>query len=143
MKFFSLCSGNLKGHTATINSISISAPTNTLLTCSDDRTCRLWDLETFHCLRKIEGPNKEIFKSGQFIEGSNLFVTAGDDGAVTLWDTRTGHVSNTVTKHTGPATTVSVQGGNKIISGGWDNKVLFNLVHLTIYISGLVIFFCH
>lgn len=117
--------GGLKGHTATINSISLSSQSNALLTCSDDRTCRLWDLQTFHCLRKIEGPNKEIFKSGQFIEGYQSFVTAGDDGTVAIWDTRSGHLSQTVAKHAGPATCVSVQ-GNKIISGGWNNMVYFH-----------------
>lgn len=123
--------GGLKGHTATINSISLSSQSIALLTCSDDRTCRLWDLQTFHCLRKIEGPNKEIFKSGQFIEGYQSFVTAGDDGTVAIWDTRSGHLSQTVAKHAGPATCVSVQ-GNKIISGGWNNMLVLSDLRKTI-----------
>jgi WD40 repeat protein len=115
--------GNLKGHTAMINSISICTPNNTLLSTSDDKTCRLWDIETFNCLRKMEIPIRSTIKCCQFVD-HNSFVTAGDDGAVSLWDSRTGHVVVQITKHKGSATTVSVSdGGKKIISGGWDNMM--------------------
>jgi len=120
--------GYLKGHTASINSISIQPERNLILSSSDDKTIRLWDFNTNVCIRKMTTTNDEstqaIIKSCTFLPSSTSFVVADDDGVVSQWDSRTGKIANIITKHTKTATTVSVsQDGQTLVSGGWDNVV--------------------
>ncbi|KAF2834561.1 F-box/WD repeat-containing protein pof1 [Patellaria atrata CBS 101060] len=45
----------LKGHTDWTNSVRVDAPSRTLFSASDDRTARLWDLNTQQTVRVYEG----------------------------------------------------------------------------------------
>lgn len=45
----------LQGHTDFVNAVRIDAPSRTLFSASDDRTVRLWDLDTRQTIRTYEG----------------------------------------------------------------------------------------
>lgn len=117
-----IAKGTLKGHTAMINSIAICKDSQTMLTGSDDKTLRLWDLRQNHCLREMNSSGETI-KCCQVLS-PQVYLTAADTGAVCTWDARTGRVVDRLGLHKGPATTVSVApGGTRVISGGWDNTL--------------------
>lgn len=61
-----------------------------LLTASDDRTVRLWDLPSEKSVRSFAG-HSDYVRSGTFMPGaqsSNLVISGSYDQTVRLWDTR-------------------------------------------------------
>ncbi|KAI0206072.1 WD40-repeat-containing domain protein [Astrocystis sublimbata] len=98
----------------------------TLMSASDDRTVRLWDLPSSESSSVFIG-HSDYVRSGAFIPGtmSNLLVSGSYDNTVRLWDPRTPTSSSSVMvfKHHAPiedvlplasGTTVLASSGNQI-----------------------------
>ncbi|KAJ3308653.1 Coatomer subunit beta', partial [Blyttiomyces sp. JEL0837] len=81
----------LLGHTAPINTVSyFTNPTTgtvTLLSGSDDKTIRAWDLATRQCIKTISNAHENNVTTISIV-GNNV-ITAGEDGAFKLWDSDT------------------------------------------------------
>ncbi|CAL5194463.1 unnamed protein product [Lathyrus oleraceus] len=82
--------GECKGHSATINQILFSSPSNphVLSSCSSDGTIRAWDTRIFQQVSILNaGPSQEVFS---FSTGgpNGCLVAAGCDSQVLLWDWR-------------------------------------------------------
>ncbi|KAK5150312.1 hypothetical protein LTR04_006849 [Oleoguttula sp. CCFEE 6159] len=62
----------------------------TLMSCSDDRTVRLWDLPSESSTATFVG-HEDYVRSGCFLPGqsSNILVSGGYDAQVKIWDPRT------------------------------------------------------
>lgn len=50
----------LRGHTEWVNCVKIDAASRTLLSCSDDCTIRLWDLDTMRCIKVFHGHAAQV-----------------------------------------------------------------------------------
>ncbi|KAI0451105.1 WD40-repeat-containing domain protein [Xylaria acuta] len=98
----------------------------TLMSASDDRSVRLWDLPSSESTSVFLG-HSDYVRSGAFIPGtmSNLLVSGSYDNTVRLWDPRTPSASSSVMvfKHHAPiedvlplasGTTVLASSGNQI-----------------------------
>jgi len=98
----------------------------TLLSASDDRTVRLWDLPSSESTSVFTG-HSDYVRSGAFMPGttSNLLVSGSYDNTVRLWDPRTPTSSSSVMvfRHHAPiedvlplmsGTTVLASAGNQI-----------------------------
>ncbi|KAI1350329.1 WD40-repeat-containing domain protein [Xylaria sp. FL0043] len=98
----------------------------TLMSASDDRSVRLWDLPSSESTSVFLG-HSDYVRSGAFIPGtmSNLLVSGSYDNTVRLWDPRTPSSSSSVMvfKHQAPiedvlplasGTTVLASAGNQI-----------------------------
>ncbi|KAI1121198.1 WD40-repeat-containing domain protein [Nemania abortiva] len=98
----------------------------TLMSASDDRSVRLWDLPSSEPTSVFLG-HTDYVRSGAFIPGtmSNLLVSGSYDNTVRIWDPRTPTASSSVMvfKHHAPiedvlplasATTVLASAGNQI-----------------------------
>ncbi|XP_057963531.1 WD repeat-containing protein GTS1 [Malania oleifera] len=82
--------GECKGHSATINHISFSCPSNpdVLHSCSTDGTIRAWDTRTFKQVFDIRvGNSQEIFSFAFGGSGDNL-LAAGCKSQILFWDWR-------------------------------------------------------
>lgn len=75
----------------------------TLMSCSDDKTVRLWDLPSNTPSRMFTG-HSDYVRSGAFIPGgnSNLLVSGSYDETVRVWDARTPGGSVFTFKHADP-----------------------------------------
>ena len=76
--------GILKGHKNIVYTLSLMTYENEILSGSEDRTIRQWDLNTYTCLKTIEGHTDAVLKvisapDGKIISGSN-------DNTVKIWD---------------------------------------------------------
>ncbi|KAM0483715.1 hypothetical protein ACHAPX_002211 [Trichoderma viride] len=80
----------------------------TLLSTSDDKTVRLWDLPSSEPTSTFVG-HSDYVRTGSFMPGTmaNMVVSGSYDSTVKLWDPRTGNNSAVMTfKHAAPVESV-------------------------------------
>jgi WD40 repeat protein len=93
IKLLNLSNGQIiktfDGHTDIVNSIAISKNYKYLLSGSNDKTARLWDLKTFKQIR-ILPVNCWKVTAVAFSDDSKYCLTACNDGSIKVWETETG-----------------------------------------------------
>jgi WD40 repeat protein/serine/threonine protein kinase len=75
----------LRGHTAPVVTVNWNADDGMLLTASEDRTARLWDVATGRTLATLERPAKVV--GAWFSPDGRRFAMATADRRLTVWDT--------------------------------------------------------
>ena len=78
------CLATLKGHSEFVRAVTGDA--GKLYTGSNDRTIRVWDLETFQCIGEMLGHNLAVISLA--VANGKLF-SGGYDLTVKVWDTNT------------------------------------------------------
>jgi U3 small nucleolar RNA-associated protein 15 len=83
------------------------ADSTTLMSASDDKTVRLWDLPSQRSVVTLVG-HDDYVRSGTFLPGysSNLLVSGSYDGTVRIWDPRTAGKSVMIFKHPSPVESI-------------------------------------
>ena len=79
------CSRILEGHTDRVNSVVFSADGNLLISGSHDRTIRIWDVHSGHCLHILKGHDNWI-SSLNLIPNSSVVISSSEDGTIRMWD---------------------------------------------------------
>jgi len=86
-------SGNLirtmTGHSGGILGVKISPNGNYVVSCSKDKTVKVWDAATGTCLRTLTG-HTAIIKSLDISDDGNKIVSGGDDSTIKVWDLNNG-----------------------------------------------------
>ena len=85
---------SLRGHSSRILTLKFMSQYNRLISASDDKTLKFWDLENAICEHSLNVGQKpvsivEVLSEDQFITGSR-------DGYLRVWDYRTKEVINTI-----------------------------------------------
>ncbi|KAI5462482.1 WD40-repeat-containing domain protein [Mariannaea sp. PMI_226] len=97
----------------------------TLLSASDDKTVRLWDLPSNDPITTFVGHNDYV-RSANFMPGtmSNMIISGSYDSTVKLWDPRTGSKTAVMTfKHSAPIEDVlSMPSGTTVLAAS-DNSI--------------------
>lgn len=103
----------------------------TLLSASDDKTVRLWDLPSSEPTTTFVGHNDYV-RSANFMPGtmSNMIVSGSYDSTVKLWDPRTGSNSAVMTfKHAAPVEDViALPSGTTLLSAAENSVNVLDLV---------------
>ena len=102
---------------------SLTEPT-TLMSASDDRTVRLWDLPSQDSTTTFVG-HQDYIRSGDFMPGqaSGLLVSGSYDQTVRLWDPRATSSAVMTFKHAAPVEDVlSMPSGTTILAAA-DNQI--------------------
>uniref|UniRef100_A0A7S4NIX0 Anaphase-promoting complex subunit 4 WD40 domain-containing protein n=1 Tax=Guillardia theta TaxID=55529 RepID=A0A7S4NIX0_GUITH len=82
--------GELRGHESRVFSCCFSPVDETLLaTCSEDNTCRVWDIAHCEQLKILRGHAEAIYAVSWSPDGRSV-LTAGSDGEIKIWDWRKG-----------------------------------------------------
>jgi WD40 repeat protein len=76
------CADNITGH---IFSVAISSDDRLLASGGEDRTVRIWDRKTGHCLLRLQGHSARIW-SVVFSPDNRLLISAGHDQTIRIWD---------------------------------------------------------
>jgi len=94
-----------------------------LMSCSDDRTVRLWDLPSDKSTTIFRG-HQDYVRSGTFLPApSPLLVSGSYDQTVRLWDSRAGGKAVMVFKHAAPIETVLPMPSGTAILAASDNAI--------------------
>ncbi|KAJ3022699.1 hypothetical protein HKX48_005469 [Thoreauomyces humboldtii] len=127
------CCYTLSGHRDWVNKVQI-LDKRRLISCSDDATVKLWDLETRQELRafaghvgQIQGMHALIPHSPPRVDGVTLpggvLVSGSLDNTVKIWCLETGAMIKTLFGHVEGVWCVAVD-SLRIVSGGQDKKVI-------------------
>lgn len=114
---------NFVGHTRGINDVTWNCNGTYIATASDDKSARLWDVETNAPLIDFQGHSNFVF-SIKFNPQSNLLATGSFDETVKLWDVRCGECVSTLPAHSDPVTSVDFnRDGTCVASGSYDGLI--------------------
>ena len=96
----------------------------TLLSTSDDRTIRLWDLPSQESTITFTG-HQDYVRCGAFMTGqaSSLLVSGSYDQTVRLWDSRTPSAAVMTFKHAAPVESVLPMPSGTTILAAADNQI--------------------
>ncbi|MBI5590276.1 MAG: TIR domain-containing protein, partial [Deltaproteobacteria bacterium] len=90
---------------------------------SDDKTVRLWEVNTGRCLRVLEGQSDSVYSVSWSPDGQRA-LSGSDDKTVRLWEVYTGRCLRVLEGHTGSVLSVSWSpDGQRALSGSDDKTV--------------------
>lgn len=120
--------GTLDGHEKPVSFAAFSPDGARLVSTSEDRTARVWDVRKRSALRVLSGHEEAVYGAAWSPDGKSL-LTAGWDGTARLWDSRTGEerkVLRHVEKAGYPVLSAAWSpDGRRLATGCWDETIRF------------------
>ncbi|TFK66196.1 WD40 repeat-like protein [Pluteus cervinus] len=115
----------LKGHTQWIRSVAYSSDNRYVVSGSNDKTVRIWDVETGQQKGTELTGHTHYVTSVAFSSDSRYVVSGSQDNTVRIWDVETGKQKGTEFKgHTKWVESVAFSSDSKyVVSGSLDNTV--------------------
>ena len=97
----------LEGHTERVTAVAVTADGCRAVSASEDRTLRLWDLESGKTIRTLEGHTAWVDAVAVTADGCRA-VSGGGDHTLLLWDLATGQTIRALEGHSSSVTAVAV-----------------------------------
>jgi WD40 repeat protein/energy-coupling factor transporter ATP-binding protein EcfA2 len=113
----------LKGHDGSVYSVSFSSDGKTLATGSEDKTIKLWNVETGEEIGTLSGHNGSVYSVSFSSDGKTL-ATGSEDKTIKLWNVETGEEIGTLTRHPSSVYSVSFSSdGKTLATGSYDGTI--------------------
>jgi len=88
----------LMGHKRGVWKVVFSPIDKVLVSCSGDRTMKLWSVTDYSQLRTFDGHTASVL-SAKFVNKGTQLVSSSADGLIRLWTLRTGECESTMDMH--------------------------------------------
>ena len=114
------------GYQSRVFSVAFSPDGKTVASGAQDRTIRLWDVETGQNIATFTG-HKDVVFSVAFSPDGKMLASGAQDDTVKLWDVETGRNFHTF-KHNYRVFSVAFSPDGKVVAGGaWRGVKLWNI----------------
>lgn len=104
----------LEGHTDLVTSAAFSPDGKLVVTCSADRTARVWDAVSGMTLLALEGHQAPV-TSAKFSSDGKKLVTASEDNTIRFWDSQTGNSTGILRGHADVISDVSFSPDDRLL----------------------------
>lgn len=121
LKLTGNCSKTFVGHSDNVWSVDFSPSQQIIATCSQDRTIKLWNLETGDCLKTLSGHRGAVATVTFSICGQYL-ISGSYDRTIKIWKIDTGECVKNLLGHENSIMSLVVT-DSKVISGSWDETI--------------------
>ncbi|HRP37731.1 MAG TPA: WD40 repeat domain-containing protein [Candidatus Dojkabacteria bacterium] len=111
----------LIGHTALVRDLNLLNDGKTLLSGSDDKSIRMWDLHEAKCLRVFTEHTHRANKI--LLWNPDIIVSASDDHTIKFWNLEHGNCVKTLTGHTGWVIYITILADGSLLSCGADRTI--------------------
>ncbi|KAJ3060304.1 hypothetical protein HDU99_005981, partial [Rhizoclosmatium hyalinum] len=113
----------LVGHSKEVNSVAYSPDSKTVVSVSNDKTVKLWSVETGECVKTLVGHSGDVL-SVAYSPDSKTLVSGSKDETVKLWSVETGECVKTFVGHSNWVRSVAFSpDGNTVVSGAEDKTI--------------------
>ena len=118
----------LTGHSDSVWSVALSSNGQTLVSGSEDKTIKVWNLSTGQLLRTLSGHSDTVRSVALSPDGQTLASGSGDN-TIKIWNVQTGKLLRTLSAHSGPVWSVAIsRDGQTLVSGSEDKTIkIWNL----------------
>ncbi|MBD2607963.1 serine/threonine protein kinase [Scytonema hofmannii FACHB-248] len=113
----------LKGHSSDVNSVTFSPDGQMLVTGSDDRTIKLWNLTTKQEIRTFKGHTSWIYAIAISPDGQTI-ASGSVDKTIKLWNLNTGKEIRTLKGHSDSVASVAFSPDGKLLASGSLDKTI-------------------
>ncbi|KAJ3025299.1 UNVERIFIED_CONTAM: POC1 centriolar protein A [Siphonaria sp. JEL0065] len=110
-----------KAHTSTVRTVRFSHDGESFLTCSDDKSIKIWSAHRAKFQFTLAGHMNWV-RTARYSPDSKLVISGGDDKSVKLWDLASKNCIKTYWDHTGMVTSTAFHPSGTIIATASTDK---------------------
>ena len=103
------CLCTCAGHSDSVNAVAISPDGQTLVSGSDDKTIKVWNLHTGELRHTLTGHSNSVYCVAISPDGKTI-ISGSSDKTIKVWNLYTGELRNTLTGHSWRVDCVAVWG---------------------------------
>jgi len=113
----------MAGHRDCVTALALSDDGRRLLSASDDRSLRLWDVASGECQRELTGHANHL-RATSFAAAGAWAVSGGADGLIKVWELETGHCLQTLPGHGAGIHSVSVSTDGWLLASASSDRTV-------------------